>query len=110
LPNNPGAAPPTALALERTTKSSVAFKHAFLLHGLEHAQPPGTYSIEVDEELIQSLSFPAYRRVCTRITLAPDPAHPGFSDTAVIDAADLAAALARDAISDDGRMPPQLQS
>jgi hypothetical protein len=53
----------------RTTREPVTFAHAFLLDGAEGVQPAGTYDVEVDEELIEGVSFLAYRRVATTIYL-----------------------------------------
>jgi hypothetical protein len=53
----------------RTTREPVTFVHAFLLDGAEGVQPAGTYDVEVDEELIEGVSFLAYRRVATTIYL-----------------------------------------
>ena len=53
----------------RTTRESVIFAHPFVLDGAEGVQPAGTYDVEVDEELIEGLSFLAYRRVATTIYL-----------------------------------------
>ena len=53
----------------RTTRESVIFTHPFILDGAEGVQPAGTYDVEVDEELIEGLSFLAYRRVATTIYL-----------------------------------------
>jgi hypothetical protein len=36
---------------------------------LDEVQPPGTYAVNADEELIEGLSFLAYRRVATTIYL-----------------------------------------
>src|SRR5688572_21238252 len=54
---------------ERITHSSVTFRHAFVLREVEGVQPPGTYLIETVEEPLDNLSFLAYRRVSTTITL-----------------------------------------
>jgi hypothetical protein len=53
----------------RTTREPVTFAHPFVLDGAEGVQPAGTYDVEVDEELIEGLSFLAYRRVATTIYL-----------------------------------------
>ena len=53
----------------RTTREPVTFTHPFILDGAEGVQPAGTYDVEVDEELIEGLSFLAYRRVATTIYL-----------------------------------------
>jgi hypothetical protein len=53
----------------RTTSKTVTFSHPFVLTGMDGVQPAGTYTVETDEELVDGLSFPAYRRVATVILL-----------------------------------------
>ncbi len=53
----------------RTTRESVTFAHPFSLDGIEGLQPAGTYAVDIDEDLIEGLSFLAYRRVSTTIYL-----------------------------------------
>jgi hypothetical protein len=53
----------------RTTRETVTFDRPFLLTAVDEVQPAGTYTVEVDEELIEGLSFLAYRRVATTIYL-----------------------------------------
>ena len=53
-----------------TTRSharSVAFSHPFALKGIGRTLPAGDYRVVTDEELIEGLSFPVYRRVATMI-------------------------------------------
>ena len=86
----------------RTSSTTVTFTRPFLLRGVDGVQPAGTYTVETDEELLQALSFPAYRRVATLMFL---PARrPGGAASAAgparvanIDPGELEAALARDA-------------
>ena len=81
----------------RTTSRTVTFTHPFMLDGMAEEQPPGTYTVETDDELIESACVPAYRCVSTLIRL------PGRRGSSVlgylvdIDASDLAAALEKDA-------------
>jgi hypothetical protein len=57
--------------------------------------PPADYSVMTDEELIEGLSFPAYRRVSTAIFV---PAETGCAvEMLTIDPLDLQAAQDRDA-------------
>ena len=57
-------------------------------------QPPGVYTVDTEEELLESVSFPAYRRVSTVMRcLAPG----GITRFVAIDPIVLAAALAREA-------------
>ena len=53
----------------RTTRRSITFNRPFAVAALDGLQPPGTYAIEIDEKLIEGLSFLAYRRVATTIYL-----------------------------------------
>ena len=55
--------------------------------------------VETDEELVEGLSFPAYRRTQTRIFL---PGHPGSmasDEVVVIDPVELEAALQEDSVA-----------
>lgn len=81
----------------RTTHRTVTFARPFVLSGLDGAQPAGSYTVETDEELLHGLSFPAYRRLETRIRLRGVDGGAGFEQVARIDPADLNDALAKDA-------------
>jgi hypothetical protein len=58
--------------------------------------PAGNYEIVTDEELIEGLSFPIYRRVATML-LAPAQSH--STEMLTIDPLDLRAAMERDQIT-----------
>jgi hypothetical protein len=81
----------------RTTRQSVTFRHPFSVSGTEGVQPPGTYIVETDEELLEELSFPAYHRVSTSITLPVRGSGSGSYQLVRIDPAELAEARRRDA-------------
>jgi len=50
----------------RTTEKTVHFSRPFKLRAMMDEEiPAGTYTVETDEELIEYLSFPVYRRVAT---------------------------------------------
>jgi hypothetical protein len=87
------------MTTERTTHSSVTFLHAFVLRDLDGMQPPGTYLIETVEEPLGTLSFLAYRRVSTTITLPAVGTASLRRQVVTIDADELQAALAKDAVS-----------
>ena len=55
---------------ERITRKSVTFLHPFSLAGIDEILEAGTYIVETLEELIEGLSFVAYRRVSTTIVTA----------------------------------------
>ncbi len=53
---------------ERHKTDKVEFAHPFSLAGVAGTYPPGTYDIETTEEMIDGLSFQAFRRVSTTMT------------------------------------------
>ena len=53
----------------RTTREILTFNQPFSLSAVDEVQPAGTYAVDVDEELIEGLSFLAYQRVATTIYL-----------------------------------------
>ena len=80
----------------RTSKKTVIFRRPFVLGGFDEVLPAGAYSVETDEELLEGISFPAYRRILTLIHLHGKPGHPGLTQTLTIDPNELDAALKRD--------------
>ena len=54
--------------LNRTRREDIVFQRPFTLKGWAEPHPAGAYTVEVEEELIEGLSFPAYRGVSTMIT------------------------------------------
>ncbi len=57
--------------LNRTRREDIVFKRPFSLKGWAEPQPAGAYAMDIEEELIEGLSFPAYPRVSTMITRQP---------------------------------------
>lgn len=53
--------------IARSRSETAVFSKPFLLRGVDRMLPPGEYRIVTDEELIDGLSFPVYRRVSTMI-------------------------------------------
>ena len=47
---------------QRSHSKSVVFSHSFELKGVDRILPSGEIRIVTDEELIEELSFPVYRR------------------------------------------------
>jgi len=62
--------------LTRTRNSTVTFQRPFTLAGLDKLLPAGIYLVETQEELLQSLSFIAYLRIATWISLASHDGNP----------------------------------
>jgi hypothetical protein len=81
----------------RTTSKTVTFAHPFNLSGMGETQPAGTYTVETDEELLQPLSFPAYRRMSTSMRLPARPRSTVLTQIVEISPVELAAVLAKDA-------------
>ena len=80
----------------RTKRVTMTFQHPFSLRGVERRLAPGQYEVVTDEELIEELSFPVYRRVSTLIFLPAQAHKPSSIEMVNVDPADLAAAHARD--------------
>jgi hypothetical protein len=68
------------------------------MRGIDGVQPAGTYTIETDEELLEQLSFRAYRRVSTSIVLPLRGSSRGC-EMIKIDPTELEAARRRDSES-----------
>ena len=45
------------------TRITLSFRHPFILTALDREQPPGIYNVDIDEQLIDGLTFVAMRRV-----------------------------------------------
>jgi hypothetical protein len=81
----------------RTRDAVWAFHQSFSLKGVDRLLAAGNYRVTTDEELIESLSFPVYRRVGTMI-FVPGQGHWRSSvEMFTIDPADLQAAHEKDA-------------
>lgn len=51
----------------RSRRETVHFKHPFRIKGIDRLLAPGAYEVITDEEMIEGLSFPSFRRVATMI-------------------------------------------
>ena len=70
----------------------MTFAHPFLLKGVDRILAPGDYRIVTDEELIEELSFPVYRRVATMIFVPAESGSASNVEMVPIDPKDLQAA------------------
>ena len=64
-----GTMPAPILPTERVLRETVTFVGPFFVEGTGRQCSPGTFEIETLQELIEGLSFPAYRTVSTSIVL-----------------------------------------
>jgi hypothetical protein len=53
----------------RSRRETVTFKHPFRIRGIDRLLPAGSYQVITDEEMIEGLSFAAFRRVATMISI-----------------------------------------
>jgi len=80
----------------RTSKKTVTFRKPFVLGEFDEVLPAGGYSVETDEELLEGISFPAWRRILTLIHLHAKSGNPDLTRTLTIDSNELDEALKRD--------------
>ncbi len=73
----------------RTHRKLVTFVEPFLLHAIDSVVPAGTYKIDTDEELIDGLSFLAYRRTATWIHLPSIGTKAGCSQMILVQPSEL---------------------
>jgi hypothetical protein len=81
----------------RTSEKTVTFSRPFLLKGVDRILAAGDYRVVTDEELVEQLSFPVYRRVATMIFVPADSQNTSSVEMVSIDPRDLQAAQDRDA-------------
>ena len=75
-----------------TSSKTVTFAHPFLLKGVDRILAARDYRILTDEELIEELSFPVYRRVATMIFVPAEFGSASTVEMVAIDPQDLQAA------------------
>jgi len=80
----------------RSRRETVSFKHPFRIRGIERVLPAGAYEVVTDEETIEGLTFSAYRRIATMITV-PAESGRGVTEMLSIGSIDIASAQAVDA-------------
>lgn len=83
--------------LTRTSESFVTFRHTFSIGAAISDLPAGSYRIVKDEELIEGVSYPAYRTTTTSLQV-PAMGIPGMAKQFIpVTGSDLDAALEADA-------------
>lgn len=86
----------------RTTSRSVTFRRPFQLSGFDAVQPAGTYVIDVEEEALEGISFPAFRRLSTQMRISTL----GKTEHRFINPVELDEALQRDAAPEEPPSSP----
>ena len=90
--------------VSRTTRTVVCFSSTFGLPDVDGPQAAGSYRVDHDEELIESVSQLAWRRVASFIYLPGIGQHGMTHQMVPINRADLDAALEKDKSHD--QIPP----
>ena len=80
----------------RSTRSTMAFPKPFILSGYSGQLPAGEYEILVEEEVIEGLSFVAYRRTAVFLTIQGKDGQAGWTELRPITWTDLETALGQD--------------
>jgi hypothetical protein len=83
----------------RSRNETVVFNHPFRLKGVERLLPGGAYEVVSDDEMIEGLSFPCYRRVLTMIIVPGAPPNGSATEMITISAIDLVDAQRNDKIA-----------
>jgi hypothetical protein len=81
----------------RSRRETITFQHPFRIRGIDRLLPPGAYEVITDEEMIEGLSFAAFRRVATMIMVPAAPPRSSTMEKISIGSVDLSAAQRIDA-------------
>lgn len=81
----------------RMTSKMVTFQRPFLLTGFDNVQAPGDYTVETEEEQVDAISFPVWKRNNTIIHLKNGVT----TEYQPIDPDELQEALLRDGAQED---------
>ena len=76
----------------RVTRKAVTFTKPFRLAGVEQIQPPGTFTLTLEEEQLDVLSFVAWHQVAATLQLTRG----GTTEYFAVDMQDLRDAMLRD--------------
>jgi len=82
--------------LTRSTRSMVTFSNEFTIGDSQRELPAGTYEIVVEEELLQGISFEAYRRIATYLMVRGRGSNAGQTTMQMTTKEDLEHAIACD--------------
>jgi hypothetical protein len=89
------------MATTRVTSTTVTFARPFILDGFGELQRPGSYVVDTEEELMDTISVAAWKRISTVIQLSQD----GGTEYVPINPDQLSEALRRDGAQQDPAGP-----
>jgi hypothetical protein len=75
----------------------VIFRRPFVLDGFERVEPAGTYTVDTEEETLDEVSFPVWKRLATVMHIT----HGSTTEYVRIDPEELRKALERDNAQDE---------
>ena len=81
----------------RSRRETITFRHSFRIKGIDRLLPAGGYEVITDEEMIEGLSFAAFRRVATMIMVPAEAPRSSMMEMVSISSVDLSAAQRIDA-------------
>jgi hypothetical protein len=81
----------------RSRRETIHFKHPFRLKGIDRLLSAGAYEVVTDEEMIDGLSFPCFRRIATLIVVPGAAPHRSSMEMISISPIDLSDAQSDDA-------------
>jgi hypothetical protein len=81
----------------RSRRETVTFKHPFRIQGIDRLLSAGAYEVITDEEMIEGLSFPAFRRVATMMMVPAVAPHVATTEMIAISSVALSDAQRIDA-------------
>jgi hypothetical protein len=87
----------TADMTMRSRRETIHFRHPFRIKGIDRELAPGAYEVITDEEMIEGLSFPCFRRVATMIMVPGAPPQGSSMEMISISSIDLSDAQRIDA-------------
>src|SRR5439155_20226398 len=73
----------------RSRRETITFRHPFRIKGIDRLLPAGGYEVITDEEMIEGLSFAAFRRVATMIMIPADAPRSSMMDMISMSSIDL---------------------
>jgi hypothetical protein len=83
----------------RSRRETLTFRQPFRIKGIDRLLAAGDYEVVTDEEMIEGLSFPCFRRVATMIMVPGAPPHASSTEMISISSVDLSDAQRNDAIA-----------
>jgi hypothetical protein len=81
----------------RSRRETVHFRHPFRLKGIDRQMPAGAYEVITDEEMIEGLSFPCFRRIATMMMVPGASPRSSSMEMITISSVDLSDAQRTDA-------------